>query len=375
VRVRLVHYITRHGDRTPITSLKDSEFWAQQMPAAEEHPNQYKVVSDDSDAGFLHFMAGAAPFGQLTRRGIEQMRGRGVFLRKKFGPVHIATCRSTYFTRTIQSAQHLLLGLEADPDKIIVDTRNWRSMIPDGDTESFRELVKDYKPPLSEEDVKWRDDLTRKVFACGIFAFEHGPDPNEVHGIGIDRLTETLVCLQLYHRLPPSVSHSDTQRIYAQMALLHFSVVCQPAVLSQTMGPFVCELLEPIRKMVKADAPTSASSSTPLHIFSGHDSTLCGLIQAFNLRPVPSASDEEGPATTWYEKMFPNYADALRIELLELCDDAKESDPSDEVSISAGCLNSGERFFVRFVFDGHGTVGIEGHTPILPVSQVKPVWD
>lgn len=179
-QIRLVHFIVRHGDRTPITALKDSAFWTQQLPEDSAHPVRFKVLADEADSGFLHCMAGAAPFGQLTRRGIEQLQNRGAELRKSLPNIDTVTCRSTYFTRTMQSAQHLLHGMGVPDDKVSVDTRNWRCMIPDGDVEAFRILIKDFKDPVLGGDLEWRTQLTRKLFGLGLYAFEHGPDSNEL---------------------------------------------------------------------------------------------------------------------------------------------------------------------------------------------------
>jgi hypothetical protein len=311
------------------------------------------------------------------------------------------SCRSTYFTRTIQSAIHLMHGLQVKKDKILVDTRNWRSMIPDGDVAAYRQLIKKFATPspLSPTDEQFRAELTKKVFKLGVFAFERGPDAGEEYGVGLDRLTETLLCLQHYDRLPPSVTSEEVKRIFTQMANVHFAKHQHPLLLQNTMGPFVQQLLEPLRD------PQSLGEGGPrLRIYSAHDSTLCGLIQAFALRPIAQhkqlcPDDEPRPADNaegkqekteevvangkheenglegkdeWHTSMFPAYADALRIELLERTE--LTGGVLHDVSICSEVLDPNDRYFVRFVYDGHGPVGIDGHL-VLPTRLVKAVWE
>ncbi|KAL7471107.1 hypothetical protein ACHAXS_011411 [Conticribra weissflogii] len=181
-RLRQVQLIHRHGDRTPITPMKDEDYWYGTLP--EKHVldgiarGTALVRPDEGGGGGAggHGAAGRGPFGQLTLMGLLQMVRLGEKLREELShtttntessndktdksshpgnlklftpskPLHPrrVSVMSTDFPRTIQSVQALLTGLfpdiddyvsstdrEGDAPIISIDVRNTNSyLIPD----------------------------------------------------------------------------------------------------------------------------------------------------------------------------------------------------------------------------------------------------
>ena len=183
VQVQVIH---RHGDRTPITPLKNEEFWAQQLvpddlldrvsSGTRVLRNQDNNVDSGKNKLEVHAASGRGPFGKLTKLGLFGMiqvgtdlkealegstlwsetctasktidtrsTGAGLDEGKKIGgangrrieftPKDIKVY-STDFARTIQSVQGLLVGFFPDGistnQTIDIDCRDTVSwMIPD----------------------------------------------------------------------------------------------------------------------------------------------------------------------------------------------------------------------------------------------------
>lgn len=145
LRLRQVHVVHRHGDRTPITPMKDEEYWRTTLPdptvlAGIARGTSLLRPSDGLSSNNAHGAVGRGPFGQLTTMGLLQMVGLGERLRGELAgdgehrrdddddedgmgrlftpeePLHPSRVRvmSTDFPRTIQSVQALLAGLFPD---------------------------------------------------------------------------------------------------------------------------------------------------------------------------------------------------------------------------------------------------------------------
>lgn len=141
----------RHGDRTPITPLKNEDYWRSTLP--EPHvldgiargtnlvrPQKHATLNEDGLSEKKHAATGRGPFGQLTMMGVLQMISLGERLRSELElsshhhhhdndetnkfvnngklftpekPLHPSRIKvmSTDFPRTIQSVQAVLTGL------------------------------------------------------------------------------------------------------------------------------------------------------------------------------------------------------------------------------------------------------------------------
>jgi len=186
LRVVQVQVIHRHGDRTPITPLRDEDYWKGLLPESNllaELNQRTKIVrvSSGGDEGEKktkkkqHAAGGGDVFGRLTNDGLQQMMKLGKKLRKemmeimkiqekspsslmvldKNAPESWIRVASTDFSRTIESVQgvlHGLLGFDDDNDDnaeivVVVNATQTSKMIPDpqprrypGQTELEREL-------------------------------------------------------------------------------------------------------------------------------------------------------------------------------------------------------------------------------------------
>ena len=79
--IRQTTVVFRHGDRSPITTLKDKEFWHNQLAEQENVMLGFKVLREEGDT--KHTMEGNPPFGMLTKKGVADMEAKGAKLRKE----------------------------------------------------------------------------------------------------------------------------------------------------------------------------------------------------------------------------------------------------------------------------------------------------
>ena len=175
LRLRQVLVVHRHGDRTPITPMRDEEYWRTTLPdptVLEGIARGTSLLRPPGGVANSHGAVGRGPFGQLTMMGLLQMVGLGERLRGELAgghrhprddgddddddamsglrlftpeePLHPSRVKvmSTDFPRTIQSAQALLAGLFPDhatgrdggdwAEPIVIDLRNTNAyFIPD----------------------------------------------------------------------------------------------------------------------------------------------------------------------------------------------------------------------------------------------------
>ena len=88
VQVQVVH---RHGDRTPITPMKDEAYWRSNLPEAHVLEGIARGTNLRRDGGGAdcqqgqnpHAAGGRGPFGQLTSLGLLQMISLGGRLREE----------------------------------------------------------------------------------------------------------------------------------------------------------------------------------------------------------------------------------------------------------------------------------------------------
>ena len=335
VQVQIVH---RHGDRTPITPMKDHEFWASTLPD--------KQVLDKISSGtciiregeiMKHGAAGSGVFGQLSSLGLFQMVDLGNRLRdelhcdvngifSKHRPLDAQSIRvvSTDFPRTIQSVQGLLVGLFPDgipkDQSVDIDVRHTRIMIPDPQPRRYKlqeHLEKELSnyPKLLEKE-KQMVDLAHRVTQSLRNLITHGA-AGVSFGVGEEKerqteeeafgkplpwgqLSEITKCLRVRDMLPEGISYEDQERIAAHAAHRWFALLRHPTLANIAMDEMISDILNNIKAL-----RDEKSSTIPLHIYSAHDSTLIGLMCALRL---------EQPAE------WPEYASALKLEIFETQD-------------------------------------------------------
>ena len=202
VQVQIVH---RHGDRTPITPMKDEKYWGETLPSKNllsKIAEGTKIKREGDSNGANHAAGGRGPFGKLTQLGLLQMIQVGSSLREQLyletqsgghnksssissststsdndeyhlddqGNIYLhqgrlfhpnaplspskISVKSTDFPRTVQSVQALLVGMfpdGLDNHEIEIDARFTDLMIPDPQPRGTQEQVQ-LEKTLSQRD-------------------------------------------------------------------------------------------------------------------------------------------------------------------------------------------------------------------------------
>ena len=329
--------------------MKDETYWASTLvpPAVlQKIAVGTSLLVDEKDFVNTHTANGRGPFGKLSQLGLLQMTQVGETLRSRLvassdddssrttidgvdphifdaqRPLHPSQIRifSTQFSRTIQSVQGLLVGLfpdgTGDENRIPIDVRHTNSyMIPDPQPRNTVEQAELERrvarsPVLLQRERDMKSLATRATAALHPLlapdareaAFgveqEHPEDVSiEVEPLGWTQLAEITKCLALRDLLPAGITKQDQEAIAAHAAWRWFQVLRVPRLAHLSMHRMTAQQ---VSYMVQYQ------QEPPLIIWSGHDSTLIGLLCAYRL---------EQPA------VWPEYASYLLLELIERVDD------------------------------------------------------
>jgi hypothetical protein len=255
--IRQTNIIFRHGDRSPITSLKDVQFWQDQVANQCDVMCGFKIIREEGDV--KHTMEGNPPFGMLTKKGVVDIKQKGENFRKEIiangGSVDSSYiyCRSTNFNRTIGSAQNFLvgLGIAIDDKNVSIDTRCWRNMIPDADYQGFHKMLDKYQAELREYSkgnfAKIHRIVVNKLLKSGVCGFSFGPDGKSVPGgINLDRLCEILICLKTYGQLSKtSITEEEYKSVLSIKEKWCYAFSKIPQILQSSMAPFLYNIMNP----------------------------------------------------------------------------------------------------------------------------------
>ncbi len=396
--IRQTNIIFRHGDRSPITSLKDTQFWENQIAEQKDVMRGFNIRREEGDE--KHTMEGNPPFGMLTKKGVAGIQAKGEQFRKDIlsngGTIDSSyiSCRSSNFNRTIGSAQNFLIGLGIgiNDKNIAIDTRCWRNMIPDGDYHEFHEFLSQYQTELHEYSkdnfADIHQNVVDKLLKSGICGFKIGPDGNSVPGgINLDRLCEILICLNTYNQLGKTgITIEEYKSILSIKEKWCYAFSKIPKIIQSTMAPFLYNIMNPIREIVQKNEYVGGKMQ--INIFSGHDSTLYTTLNAFNLRPI-GLSDRENKNMSWCSSMWPTYSDTLRIDVLEKIDVENNRASSshqqqqffpivESDSVDNDKNDHKTKFYVRFTYGNGNHPAI---TPfgekylIIPAKKFKFIWE
>lgn len=358
-RLRQVQVIHRHGDRSPITPLKDETFWSNLLipPDVLEKVAQGTTIVRNPNEINTHVAGGRGPFGKLTALGVLQMVQVGTALRERFvadddcdsasssqhhlwdnlRPLQSIDVRvfSTDFPRTIQSVQGLLSGLFPDgiSTPIAIDVRPTPWMIPDpmprlSKEQEELEKVLAAAPRVREREQELRPLAVRVTQALheylapdahdaafGVEGEHPGEASIEIQPLAWVQLAEITKCMAVREMLPPTITQHDQETIAAHAAWRWFQTLSHPRMAFLGMHRLVQQQIEYMEH---------AEKEPPMIIWSGHDSTLIGLLCAYRL---------ERP-TTW-----PEYASYLCLELIEVITEDPKSNPN-------------QKTYVRFSLNG-----------------------
>lgn len=322
MQLRHLQVVHRHGDRTPIAPLADKEYWAGVIPSQSELDRLAvgtTVVRTDV-ASVPHPAAGDGVFGTLSLRGVEMMREGGARLREQYPDIippspspQAIRVHSTDFPRTIQSVQALLQGLfPADRATTVeIDATKTEQMIPDPVPRVSREQEKLESAVLESEAVVRHSaavEPLRKRYSDVLL--QHGtldPSAYEMAGVGAgdeagtvlswNKLAEVLKCLHAYGRLPAELSDDDVKQASGAGAYRWTALMRERRIAQLAMGRMASSIVASARAAALDDG-----CAERLVLWSGHDSTLFGLLAVFEL---------DAPAA------WPPYGAQLHVELLE----------------------------------------------------------
>lgn len=352
LQVQVVH---RHGDRTPITALKDEEFWAKTLvpPQLLERISSNTKVMTTGERN-THAAGGRGPFGKLTQLGLLQLVDLGNQLREELvtekdhsdftafeddpltnehklyrypwhpkRPLHPKNIKvySTNFPRTIQSVQGLLVGLFPDgtEEPIHIDATETNEFIPDPQPRRSAEQIAleaqlANQPHLKEKEIEMKPIAIRVTEALmdslgdGALDVAYGVGEEQSQGVlSWAQLSEITKCLQVRDLLPPSISPEDQEIISKYTAWRWFESLSHPRLAYLAMNPMVTRMVDSMQRH---------EEEPPVIIYSAHDSTLIGLLCGFRL---------EQPS------VWPEYGSYLKVELLEVtATDGDSSVPLEE---------------------------------------------
>ena len=326
LKVQVIH---RHGDRSPITPMKDVEFWSGELVdeiTAKKIAENTEVIRE---VEFTHAAGARGPFGKLSKLGLLQMirvgdtlleeltqtKEDGLFYSPLFSaenPIHPSKLRvySTDFSRTILSVQGLLVGLfpHGNPGHIPIDVRNTILMIPDPKPRRFKEqellenmLVK--RPHVMQRESEMLDLAVEATTALHDMLGEGAHEVSfgvvqdsswsiEIEPLQWNQLAEITVCLDSRDMLPPPLTTEDKDAIGKHTAWRWFQTLSHPRLIYLAMHDFVNKQMDVFKRQ----------ESEHLTIWSAHDSTLIAIMCAYRL---------ERPA------VWPEYASYVVLELVE----------------------------------------------------------
>eukprot|EP00563_Minutocellus_polymorphus_P001952 CAMPEP_0181035726 /NCGR_PEP_ID=MMETSP1070-20121207/8474_1 /TAXON_ID=265543 /ORGANISM="Minutocellus polymorphus, Strain NH13" /LENGTH=489 /DNA_ID=CAMNT_0023113299 /DNA_START=61 /DNA_END=1530 /DNA_ORIENTATION=- len=390
VRLVSVQVVHRHGDRTPITPMKNETYWGSILPPShvlEGIAKGTKLVHDENSlAGANHAAGGRGVFGQLSQLGLLQMVDLGNRLREELhlddeandngddihhedehgnkyiyggklfhgkAPLHPQRIKvtSTNFPRTLQSVQGLLVGLfpdGTDDHHVDIDVTKTNEMIPDPQprrTQEQADLERELaaRPHLAEKEKEMRglavratdairhtlgDDYEKFIFGVGEENGDStsGDNSHQTKPLSWSQLAEITTCLKSRDMLPKQITDADQEAISSHAAWRWFQNLRHPRLARLAMYEMVQDIVDGLHRSKNCPRSGTDDDEPLLHVFSAHDSTLMGLICAFHLQQ-PS--------------QWPHYASYIKVELIEV-EDMHPSEAS----------RSQKEYFVRFSLNG-----------------------
>jgi Histidine phosphatase superfamily (branch 2) len=335
---RAVHVIHRHGDRTPITPLKDEAFWASQLISNDTLSKiaTYTQLIEPENAQNTHNANGRGPFGKLTALGLQQMMDLGSKLRTElagnndpivdtkgrtfhphiftpqFDPVHPLSIRvrSTNFIRTIQSVQGLLHGLipvenyrfytgnNASKNIATIDIRHTNWMIPDPQPrrtkeQAVLEIELSQQEHLMEKEKEFlpfaiamtkalqpllADDARDADFGVPQQELTTNHQSTDIKPLSWNQLAEITKCLAVRDMLPDGITKDDQERISQHAAYRWYESFRHPLLAYYAMNTFTQTI---VSSLLKHNPEEDAIDDEPvMNIWSAHDSSkfFCGCI-------------------------------------------------------------------------------------------------
>ncbi|KAJ6241094.1 lysophosphatidic acid phosphatase type 6 [Anaeramoeba flamelloides] len=301
-KLQLFQLVTRHGDRSPLHALPntDTEWYC--------YLTQYQYPSDTFDDKIQlsrlyrekfplneQVLEGNCSIGQLTMKGFEQHKSLGSNLRTKLiletnflqdkldqSETYV---RSTDIRRTLLSAQGLLEGLyptttpqqSDDIDVVTIHTIDDQTdnMYPNSDVcPRISQLEEEIKNSDGyKNELKQMQDVTNelnKIFGT-----------TDLGGLSLSNIYSTIVCYQSHSKeLPSGITENMIDRLHKHHTWKLNYLYGNPEFSKIASVSFLKDLLESMLFKI------NSQNDYKFMLYSGHESTLCPLIQLLGITTV-----------------------------------------------------------------------------------------
>lgn len=335
IGLSIVH---RHGDRTPISTLSNKEYWRSTLPqtGATSPLRRDGSPFDDVDVEgqvVLNNEGGHHDelYGQLTAKGCDQLQALGSLLRGRliesseytgnpdFLPESlpaqlssapcVAEVYSTRYPRTIQSVQWLLCGLWPEDardggssSRISISTGLHPLMVPDHPDRPAEQIILEEEVHATEE---WTGGLleAHALHASLMRSFRSSGLLSELPGEDLDwdHIRECLQCCTEHGIELPGIKEGEVDAAYAFNMRQWLTRYGYPGLGRYAIGGLIERLL------AHSLGDNERQSQSRLRVYSAHDSTLVALLANLAI----ASPGEEWPQ---FALEWPPYATVLEVE-------------------------------------------------------------
>eukprot|EP00471_Norrisiella_sphaerica_P008084 CAMPEP_0184502424 /NCGR_PEP_ID=MMETSP0113_2-20130426/50313_1 /TAXON_ID=91329 /ORGANISM="Norrisiella sphaerica, Strain BC52" /LENGTH=538 /DNA_ID=CAMNT_0026891599 /DNA_START=68 /DNA_END=1684 /DNA_ORIENTATION=+ len=364
----LVQVVHRHGDRAPITPLRNEQFWRQRIAGSQRlqdggsSHDHWNFLQTKTSLDLKH----ASLWGRLTQKGASQMRSLGRQVRSELERLmsgdgtcdgandrdktchrayKLAKVASTSYHRTVMSAQEFLRGFHSALERQETNGRLMSESEFGGQREA-EVLLDDLMDPFclahgargqmedilsqphvfkTEQTLRgFREKMTGFLVQDGLLLSEDTP-----HALGWPWLFEVYVCLQAHQIVPKGVSRENLRSLEDNLVRRWNLLYGNERYRHKVIRPFYLQL----KKSWIESKERPLTSSCNVEVYSVHDSTVFALLRELEEMSSADLFGVEGG-------FIPPYASAICLVLL------KEDDGFWlHASFSSGGGTAGARLF------------------------------
>lgn len=295
LHLRHVLLFHRHGDRTPERSAAAAKlklspehiaYWDSSIASAEQLEALARigkvVGADPSLPANLSEHDDVRPYGQLTEKGVTDLRSRGRALRERYGHLLDSDAEvyvlSSNFQRTIQSVQSLLLGMFVDAGEsdrsFFVRTLSPNVLKPAHGPKDFDEIEKLVSDRIAQRQSHEREAMEKLgQFMRGCMGIEAG------QYVPWTSIRHEISCLQA-HNMPlhEGITPAIADQIYTYDGWLWHRMYENNAICRKSFQGGVQAVYDHLKRVANNDIESRIS------FFSAHDNSIVALVCALQLQ-------------------------------------------------------------------------------------------
>ena len=323
-RLILIH---RHGDRCPgvlgSCSTSESDSWRQLLPPTHKHDQMSQRYPIQTTHPNKPKNRGSnPPIGRLTERGSKQLHALGRQLRQRYPLVtRNPTVWSSNYYRTQQSAQSLLVGMDAQPGtKINVRESEKCSIDAFSRYAHIHELCSTMAQSAAfqaHEESHQLAAIKQQLETLPCFA-DDGSQSEGSEAWQWFTAVDVLTCHKYHPQVHKPKSIATLLPLTAEseeyMLWRFLQYYGNEKVLRLACGDLLAEIVHLARPMQLQDSKNDSKKELPLTVYSGHDVTVMPLALALG--------------HSW--KVWPDYGSHIIIEIWESSSTPSEENPSEE---------------------------------------------